>query len=481
MPTRGSRQRNRSAPATPKVPNVRPASPGTRARSRALNASLRRAGSRSRSIEVEWGLSDEVEKLGVKADQARVAQAKFMKRMEASAAAAAEKQDKLNDMMTRSITSLSESMVKMAQGQNGPKQLDPLEAKNAAAAAEKQEKLNDMMARSIASLGESVVKIAQGQNGPKQPDPFEVKNDAHDGIGKTTRGPPPGLPPVPVLAPRGPAPSGPEKRMIGGQARLASRVASMERSGDLEEEELKDFASALELGAKVSPRTRARFVRGTRTHAGSVVTDMLMSEGLLPPGGGQGGVMAAKEDFFDSMGQVMTERKAVRRKAAEKPFPTFNKLFLKFSDMGFFSRDFHASDPGEYWAMDWHFKCLTWMDRKHGWKVAGDYHARVMNRWNRFDRAAYADSIDARAGDWEQACQRDIYLAVLLDPDVKSSRARSSAGTLERVNDDDTYCEHHKRWFPREDNHNSHNCRMNQNSDKTKSKKEAKEAKKDKG
>ena len=429
-----SSRRNRSAPATPKVPNKRP-SPGTRARSRLLDTSLRRSSSRSQSRAEIDSVLEGMDKLEKKAELDREAQADFMLRMEASAAAAAEKQEKLNNMMSNSITSLSESMVKLAQGRSGPKQLDQ----------------------------------------------FEVKNDAHDGIGKTARGPPPGLPAVPALPPRGPAPSGPEKRMVGGQARLASRVASMERSGDLEEAELREFASGLELGAKVSPRTRARFLRGTRTHAGSVVTDMLMSEGLLPPGGGHGGMMVAKEDFLDSMGQAMTERKNVRRKVADKPFPTFNKLFLKFSDMGFFSRDFHVSDPEEYWSMDWHFKCLTWMDRKHGWKVAGDYHARVMTRWNRFDHAAYADSIDSRAGDWEQACQRDIYLAVLLDPDVKSSRARSSAGTLERVNDDDTYCEHHKRWFPREDNHHSHNCRMNKNSDKTRSKKEDRETNKDKG
>jgi hypothetical protein len=273
-----------------------------------------------------------------------------------------------------------------------------------------------------------------------------------------------------VLQDRGPAPTGPVKRLVGGKQRLGHRLDTL--GGELEDDEFLRMSETVTLGVKVPPRARARLLRGTQSHNGSRITDMLMDAGLMELGGGHGARIFAQEDLLDSVGTVLTEKQRVRKGAAAKPFASFNKLFLKYSEVGFFSRDLFESDPGSYWSIDWHFKCVTWMDRKYGWRVAGEYHERVMARWNRFDHAERASSLDALAGDWEQACNRDILMSVLVDPDVQSApRARSAAGTLEKVNDDDTWCSFHKRWFPKSANHNSHSCRMN-GEGKTKGKKD---------
>ena len=341
-----------------------------------------------------------------------------------------------------------------------------------------QQHVNNVLAQTLGTLNESVV-VMQRQLAVVHAAGAQVAPSPAAMAARVPERGPDGHRAGDALAPRGPAPTGPAHRMVGGAARLAHRLSVQGREGgELEDEELAEFAAGMELGAKVTPRTRARFLKGTRSHAGSVVTDMLMNEGLLDGSGGHGVRGLAREDFLDSMGQVLAEKTVVRRKVASKPFPSFNKLFLKYSEMGFFSRVFFESDTREFWAMDWHFKCLTWMDRKYGWKIAGEYHARVMSRWNRFDRDAYADSVDTRAGDWEQACQRDIFFSVLTDPDLKTAaRPRAAAGSVEQVEDDDAFCEHHKRWFSRSDNHNSHTCRMS-SAVKAKAKKEEK---KDKG
>ena len=274
-----------------------------------------------------------------------------------------------------------------------------------------------------------------------------------------------------VLADRGPAPSGPAKRLVGGKARLGHRLSTIGHVvGDLEDDEFEKLSETMALGAQVEPRTRARLLNVARSHGGSRVTDMLMDAGLMELGGGHGARIHAQEDLLDSVGSVLTEKQKLRKGAAAKPFSTFNKLFLKYSEIGFFTRELFELDPASYWSIDWHFKCLTWMDRKHGWRIAGKYHERVMARWNRFDHEERADSLDARAGDWEQACHQLIFMSVLVDPEVKGPRARGAAGSLEKVNDDDSWCSHHKRWFPREENHNSHTCRMGEG-EKTKGKK----------
>ena len=222
-----------------------------------------------------------------------------------------------------------------------------------------------------------------------------------------------------VLPVRGPAPSGPSKRLVGGRARLGHRLDTIGHVvGDLEDDEFEKLSETMTLGAKVEPRTRARLLNVARSRGGSRVTDMLMDAGLMELGGGHGARIHAQEDLLDSVGTVLTEKQKARKGAVAKPFVSFNKLFLKYSEIGFFTRELFELDPASYWSIDWHFKCLTWMDRKHGWRIAGKYHERVMARWNRFDHEERADSLDARAGDWEQACHQLIFMSVFVDPDT---------------------------------------------------------------
>ena len=92
-----------------------------------------------------------------------------------------------------------------------------------------------------------------------------------------------------VLADRGPAPSGPAKRLVGGKARLGHRLSTIGHVvGDLEDDEFEKLSETMALGAQVEPRTRARLLNVARSHGGSHVTDMLIDTELMELGGGHG-------------------------------------------------------------------------------------------------------------------------------------------------------------------------------------------------
>ena len=128
------------------------------------------------------------------------------------------------------------------------------------------------------------------------------------------------------------------------------------------------------------------------------------------------------------------------------------------------------SDPDAYRFLDWHFKVMCWINAEHGFSVAGPYHKEIMRRVNEddFDAAQYYESPACYAGRIEDCLvEATFYKAVLLARPtpragaVAATRATVKAGTTDKVKPTDTYCEHHKKWYPASaaDPHTSATCR----------------------
>jgi hypothetical protein len=150
-----------------------------------------------------------------------------------------------------------------------------------------------------------------------------------------------------VLPPRAVADAGPSKRLRGGKDRLPSRQSGIRRAhtADLSDNEIERVDRALKTGAKVPSFSRAR-ARGHRFgRPSSMVMDVLVDEGELPPSGDADRTMA-------SMFETFRAKSAKDARKEVKKYATFAAWFDRYSEMGFLSKERLQEDPDTYWCFD---------------------------------------------------------------------------------------------------------------------------------
>ena len=223
--------------------------------------------------------------------------------------------------------------------------------------------------------------------------------------------------------------AGPDKRLKGGQDRLQGRKAGFRRvfGRDLNEKEVDRLDRAFETGSKVSSSHFARSGSLSRTNGrgrrfgrpASLVTDLLVDEGELPPVGDADRTMAGMFEMFRKQ-SAKDGRKQVKK------YQTFKAWYARYSEMGFVSREMLDQDPDTYWCFDWHLKCVLHVMAEYDWATAAAYHERVVKRWDRLDLEGLAYGDDATCGDWEAAVHIESLHAVQLKAKAKWSGRDSS-------------------------------------------------------
>jgi hypothetical protein len=150
-----------------------------------------------------------------------------------------------------------------------------------------------------------------------------------------------------VLPPRAVEDVGPSKRLRGGKDRLPGRQSGIRRThaADMTEEEMDRVERTLTTGAKVPSFSRAR-ARGHRFgRPSSLVMDVLVDEGELPPAGDADRTMA-------SMFETFRAKSAKDARKEVKKYATFGAWFERYSEMGFLSKERLQEDPDTYWCFD---------------------------------------------------------------------------------------------------------------------------------
>ena len=241
-----------------------------------------------------------------------------------------------------------------------------------------------------------------------------------------------------VLPTRTVADSGSSKRLRGGLDRLGNRTSGLRRThaAEMSDDEMARVERALKTGAKVPSFSRARGHRFGRPT--SLVMDVLVDEGELPPSGDADRTMA-------SMFEMLRSKSAKDARKEVKEYKTFGAWFARYSEMGFLSRERLHEDPDTYWCFDWHLKCMLYITAEYDWATASAYHARVVKRWDRLDLEAMAYGDDAACGDWEAALHADSLYAVQLKSKAKADKYDKT----------DWYCRACGKYFPKSANHSS--------------------------
>ena len=147
----------------------------------------------------------------------------------------------------------------------------------------------------------------------------------------------------------------------------------------------------------------------------SLVMDVLVDEGELPPAGDADRTMASMFETFRAK-SARDARKKVKK------YSTFGAWFDRYSEMGFLSKERLREDPDTYWCFDWHLKCMLHIMSEYDWATASAYHARVIKRWDRLDHEAMAYGEDAECGDWEASLHAKSLYAVQLKAKSKSGK-----------------------------------------------------------
>ena len=262
-------------------------------------------------------------------------------------------------------------------------------------------------------------------------------SDVSDSDGADTRS---------VLPARAVTDSTPSKRLRGGKDRLAGRQSSMRRThgADMSDEDMDRVDRVLQTACKVPSFSRARArARGQRFgRPSSLVMDMLVDEGELPPSGDSDRKLASILE-----GLRAQSAKDARKKVKE--YKTFGAWYARYSEIGVFSREILAEDEDTYWCFDWHLKCMLYIMGEFDWETASAYHARVIKRWDRLDHGAMAYGEDTACGDWETAVHTDSLYSVQLRSQSKSKTKGGDRGKS------DWFCKPCGKHFPRSDNHAS--------------------------
>ena len=263
-----------------------------------------------------------------------------------------------------------------------------------------------------------------------------------------------------------------DARLVGGAARIPSRLAAVGRSfldtKEIGQSEFSKFGQGLTMGSQVQhASTLASMVGwgvGPESQSSPLIS-ALQHGGLAKREGS--GADALLGGIFS---ELQSRAKRDTEKAAQPAIKDFAAFVTKLMKLNVLAPALAATDPSSYWAMDRHFKSVVLVMTQHGWPVAADYHTREMKTWasGHHDATLYTESPEYQSGHFEAALSRDsLYMALMTvtrpkAPTTKapgSERGYTPNGTAEKVNATDTYCEHHKLHYAAKLNHSSATCR----------------------
>lgn len=270
-----------------------------------------------------------------------------------------------------------------------------------------------------------------------------------------------------VLPPRTLQPDA-EARLRGGKARMPGRMDDfrrlMENTGDLSEDQILQLEGVLGRGHQVTPSPVSvplslwGVEASQAPRSAPALFQRLQQQGIAPMSDSEKAVRSVLSVF------KLAGEKETKKESEVKTYDDFYDLILKSKCL---TRDAHDKDPTSYWQMDWHFKSVHHLNSMYGWKVAGDYHTRVMTEWQDGDLVvdAMVDTEENRRGNIEGALHQRAFLVAMQLQRGSAAKARavggaqgSGSGAATRQQSTDTLCSFCNWWFPAGKKHQTSNC-----------------------
>jgi hypothetical protein len=175
----------------------------------------------------------------------------------------------------------------------------------------------------------------------------------------------------------------------------------------------------------------------------------MVDSGLAPVPPGQAAEFAIRQIFKTAAD------KESKKSATVESWPEFCKFVRK---LGVLTMATHEQDPASYWHVMWHEQSVKYLYVTYSWAVAGEYHRRIMEKWDRgfLDLPSQISSEEFRRGDVEGALHQQSFVVAMQLKGGKaatSSREPSARGMRRKENTNDTLCEFHRLWYPASEGH----------------------------
>ena len=263
------------------------------------------------------------------------------------------------------------------------------------------------------------------------------------------------------------------KRLRGGEERIPHRLQGVDRvlGREITVEQRDYLEQALALGAKVPPPRNGVSLQRAAFAPSKTLKQSLRDDNQLP--------LDDSDDEVQDQDRVIStliSRDMQTRKQAEKKKPVTvvkdmqeflaTQLAQKHNGRRVTAIGTMEMDDAAYRQTDWHFKSVCWIYATHDWGVAGAYHQIVMDRFNNgtLDPERYYESPACMSGNIEDCLVEMAYTRALHKPLGKKagtlgSGAGSGAGTLNKVNQSDTLCSKHGKWYTADKKHTTATCK----------------------
>ena len=255
---------------------------------------------------------------------------------------------------------------------------------------------------------------------------------------------------------------GPNHRLRGGAQRLPDRLTTIRRTlldtGHVSEAEFEEVQRILEEGAQVEHNTLHSRLNQFR-HI-PPLTDLhkrLRNAGVLP-------VADESESAMVALYRDLMERGRKENKRKVGSFTSFAKFWEQMTELRVFAPRLSTTDPSAYWSMDAHLKSVLSIFAERGWPTANAYHMAVMKAWSigSLDMADLSQSEEAQNGFFRAAVYQPAYLDCVTTKTatgaLNSSRVAGSGGSDKESKFYNTFCSHHKKWYPTQAGHSTDSC-----------------------
>jgi hypothetical protein len=270
---------------------------------------------------------------------------------------------------------------------------------------------------------------------------------------------------APLLLNRG-VPIDEEKRLRGGEERRPGREKEVERhlleTGAVTAEEYAKIKAVLAEGSKVPNPSLFEFYSDVASDGrqGAGLFAKLRREGITAPSD-----VSSSSALLDTVVRELTDRSVKEGKKGTIKFKSFEEFYTKFVSLKLMGPRLAESDSQTYWQVDWHVKSVTLVFTKYGWPCAGAYHDRVMEEWTEglLDLDSFTSSQEFMGGHLAAAVHKDALLGARIDFPLPSKNKggghAGSGGATAKAKTTDTWCEHHKLWWPAGSKHDTKSCR----------------------